>query len=115
VLIEILVVLAIVALLAAAVGGMAYKRYRDAQVQTAVMQVRNVGDSITQYMVVKNACPTVDDLVRDQYLRGAPIDPWGTAVVIRCPGEHGPDPADVVSHGPDRVAGTEDDVKSWKP
>jgi general secretion pathway protein G len=42
-----------------------------------------------------------------------PLDPWGKAYVYRCPGVHDTETYDLISCGPDGLAGTEDDVTSW--
>ena len=39
-------------------------------------------------------------------------DPWGTPYTFKCPGTQDPDGADVISAGPDKQPGTEDDIKS---
>ena len=36
-------------------------------------------------------------------------------VIYDCPGKHNPDSYDLSSAGPDGIAGTEDDIASWKP
>ena len=64
-------------------------------------------------MIMKNKCPSADDLVAEQYISALPKDAWGTPIVITCPGKHEPDPVDVVSWGPDKTADTADDIKSW--
>ena len=73
---------------------------------------RLVGDS-SQYLIMKNKCPTAQDLLAEQYVSQLPRDAWGTAIVIKCPGDHEPDPIDAISWGPDRKADTADDLKSW--
>jgi general secretion pathway protein G len=46
---------------------------------------------------------------------GLASDPWGSPVAIRCPGQHDPDGVDVLSNGPDKKEGTDDDIGSWNP
>ena len=111
---EIMIVLAIIGLIASSVGVAVFRNYRDGQRKTAQLQVREVLGGAAQFMINKSRCPTVDELVADQYLRRPPIDPWGVPIEIRCPGEHGADPADVISSGPDRQKDTADDIKSWE-
>jgi general secretion pathway protein G len=114
-LLEIMIVLAIIGLITSAIGVAVYKKFRDAQVKTAHLQVmRLVGDA-SQYMIMRNKCPTAEDLVTEHYVTHLPRDPWGTPIVIRCPGEHEPDPIDATSWGPDKTADTADDLKSWVP
>ena len=40
-------------------------------------------------------------------------DPWGTAYQYEFPGRHNPKGFDVYSCGPDRLAGTADDIGNW--
>ena len=113
-LLETMIVLALIGLIAGAIGVPLYGRYRDGQIRTAKMQVGALVGHIQQFMVMKNTCPTVEDLVKEHYVRDVPQDPWGSPLLIRCPGEHEKDPADVVSFGPDKKADTPDDLKSWQ-
>lgn len=112
-LIEIMVVLAIIGLITAAVGVSIYKKYRDAQIKVTQIQVQHLIADVGQYLIMKNRCPTADDLLAEQYVTQLPRDAWGTAIVLKCPGDHEPDPADAISWGPDRRPDTPDDIKSW--
>jgi general secretion pathway protein G len=113
-LIEIMVVLAIIGLIAAAVGVAVHKNYVDAKLKVARIQVKTVTGAVEQFVVAKERCPTVDELVSEGYLPREPKDPWGTLLVVRCPGQHARDAADVASSGPDKEPGTDDDIKSWE-
>jgi general secretion pathway protein G len=42
-----------------------------------------------------------------------PKDPWGDDYVYSCPGKHNPTSYDIFSPGPDRRAGTDDDITNW--
>jgi general secretion pathway protein G len=112
-LIEIMIVLALIGLIASAVGYVAYRHFRDGQDTAARLQVGEVLKTVERYTLNKGTCPTLDTLVAENYLRRPPVDPWGTALELRCPGDHEKDPADVISLGRDRKKGTEDDIKSW--
>ena len=70
--------------------------------------------TVEQFMITRDGCPTLEQLVNEDYLRQLPKDPWGTPLVLRCPGQHRKDPADVSSVGADRVFGTDDDINSWE-
>jgi hypothetical protein len=54
------------------------------------------------------ACPATLDAIAPR-----PVDAWGERFAFRCPGIHDEAGADIVSKGPDRVLGTDDDVWSW--
>lgn len=43
-----------------------------------------------------------------------PRDPWGEPLVYRCPGTASVDGFDLLSTGPDRRAGTADDIPGWE-
>jgi len=42
-----------------------------------------------------------------------PQDPWHKDYEYRTPGTHNPESFDIFSLGPDRVAGTDDDIGNW--
>jgi general secretion pathway protein G len=116
-LLEIMVVLAIIALLAGGVGAAVFKNFRRAQVSSARLRVKAVRDATSQYMIDNSSnCPRgVDDLVAQKYLdRSNAKDPWGKDFVYHCPGTQDTDSADISSAGPDKQEGTPDDVKSWE-
>ena len=61
-------------------------------------------------------CPSsVEELSKAAGKKGQdPNDPWGTPYEIRCPSEHDLD-VDVISAGPDKKTGTDDDIGNWMP
>jgi hypothetical protein len=104
---------------AAGVGlAMAFRPvYRcPSKVSRAIRQVKAARDAVTQYMIETPSCPHgIDELVAGKYLeRSAAKDPWGSQLVLTCPGMNDADGADVASAGPDRELGTTDDIKSWE-
>jgi general secretion pathway protein G len=113
-LIEIMIVLALIALIASTIGVMVIHRYRDGQISVAQSQVKKLSQEVQQFMVLRNRCPSIDDLIGARFVPAAPRDPWGNAISVRCPGQHDPAGVDVFSYGPDKAEGTEDDVLSWK-
>ena len=116
-LLEIMVVLAIIALLAGGVGAAVFRSFRRAQVQTARLRVKAARDATAQFMIDNSsACPHgVVDLVNQKYLdRSNAKDPWGKDLTFKCPGTNDTDSADISSAGPDKQDGTPDDVNSWQ-
>ena len=116
-LLEIMVVLAIIALLAGGVGAAVFKQFKKAQISTARLRVKTARDATAQYMIDNSSnCPRgVDDLVSQKYLdRSNAKDPWGKDFTLRCPGQKDPESADISSSGPDKTDGTADDIKSWE-
>jgi general secretion pathway protein G len=115
-LIEIMIVLAIIALIAGGVGTAVFSQYKKAQVKIARQRVMAVKNGVSQYMIDNNGCPKgIDDLIAQKYLdRGNAKDPWGKDFTFHCPGTNDPDNADISSTGPDKQEGTPDDIRSWE-
>jgi hypothetical protein len=93
--------LAIIGLITAASASASTRSSATPNLKTTHIQLLRIVGDATQYMLMKNKCPTVDDLVTEQYLPQPPRDAWGTPIVMKCPGDHEPDPVDVISWGPD--------------
>jgi general secretion pathway protein G len=116
-LLEIMVVLAIIALLAGGVGAAVFRQFKKAQTSTARLRVKAARDATAQFMIDNSStCPRgIDDLVQQKYLdRSNAKDPWGKDLIFRCPGTNDTDSADITSAGPDKQEGTPDDVNSWQ-
>jgi general secretion pathway protein G len=116
-LLEIMVVLAIIALLAGGVGAAVFKQFKKAQISTARLRVKAARDATAQYMIDNTSnCPRgIDDLVSQKYLdRNNSKDPWGKDLIFHCPGTNDTDSADISSAGPDKQEGTADDIRSWE-
>jgi general secretion pathway protein G len=116
-LLEIMIVLAIIALIAGGVGTAVFRSFNNAKKQAAKLRLKAVRDATAQYMIDNNStCPkSVDDLVSQKYLdKNNAKDPWDKPYLFRCPGTNDPDSADVSSSGPDKQEGTPDDIKSWE-
>jgi len=110
-LLEILIAVAIMSLIAAAVGIGAYRAFRDSQVKTAALNARTIRNAVKQYWVSSTNpdCPTFADLVKERALdEDSPRkDPWGSPWRIECADEQ----VSVGSDGPDKKPQTEDDVR----
>ena len=114
-LIEIMIVLAIIAMIAGGVGVALFNKFKKAQISTAKMRVKAAREAVTQYMIETPSCPhSIDELVAGKYLdRGNARDPWGSPLTLKCPGAQETDGADITSPGPDKQDGTADDIQSW--
>ncbi len=110
-LIEILVVVAIMSLIAGAVGIGAYRAWQGAQNKTATLNARTIRGAVKSYWVTTSngGCPTMGDLLAQRALdEDSPRkDPWGSAWRIEC----ADDQVSVSSDGPDKRPGTEDDIR----
>ena len=110
--VEMLVVVAIMSLIAAGVGIAAYNHWSAARIRTAMTDARTLRGAVKSWWVLSgnDGCPTVAQLVRGGGLDAdsARTDPWGSPWRIECnEGE-----VSVISSGPDRKAGTEDDIRA---
>jgi general secretion pathway protein G len=107
-LVEVLIVVAIMALIAGGVSFLVLPRYREAQVKTAKTNARNIRNVATQHMAMKGDCPTVATLIADKELdsAGDTKDTWGGEYTIACSG----DDISVSSPGPDKKDSSQDDI-----
>ena len=114
-LIEILVVLAIIGFIVGGVSVVAFNAFSESKVKQGYTDVINVQKACEQYMLQKNdKCPkSLQDLKAAGVVSRVQKDPWGEDFVITCPGEHG-SAVDVLSYGPDKKQGGDDDIVSWE-
>jgi general secretion pathway protein G len=113
-LLEMMIVLALIGLIAGAIGTTIYRRYIEGQIKIAKTQVRELVGVVQESMLEDSTCPTLEQLQARQLLRKLPRDSWGTPLILHCPSEHDKDPVDVISDGPDKKHGTPDDINSWE-
>lgn len=109
-LIEVLIVLAIIALIAGAASVAGLKAWESAQRKAALTDARAIRAAVKTYWLQESdsACPTIEKLVTSGMLDndGRKTDPWGTAWKIECKENE----IFVKSAGRDRILGNEDDV-----
>lgn len=127
-LLEVMVVIVILGILASMVVPNLMGNKDKADQQKAVSDVVALENALDMYRLDNSVYPTTEQgleaLVekptidpeprnyRDGgYLKRLPQDPWGDDYILLSPGEHGN--IDVFSAGPDRQAGTEDDIGNW--
>jgi general secretion pathway protein G len=133
-LIEILVVIAVLAMLAALVAPNVFQHVGTAKDATARSQIELLGAGLDAYRLDNGRYPTTDQGLealqvqptlqpippnwRGPYLRKAvPMDPWGNPYIYLSPGEVNPRGYDLLSLGADgRPGGGEEDadVVSWE-
>lgn len=116
-LIEIMIVLAIIGLIMGVlVGPKVWQYFKDAKVKTAYLQLKEYESAYSTWITDNNdrECPDkLEDLSR--YTNKKDLkDPWNMPFVMKC-GEGVPtdNKFGVVSFGPDKKEGTEDDIHSW--
>ena len=128
-LIEIMVVITILGLIAAMVTVNVMGRLEKAKLDTAMTQIKSLEQALEQYRLDNGSYPSTEQglagLVEAPsgakrfqpggYLKGGkvPDDSWNEPFSYLSPGTQG-HPFEIVSKGPDREEGTDDDVKSWE-
>ncbi len=122
-LIEIMVVLVILGMIAAAVAVNVVNQQQKAEVKQAKTDVQNIASQgVDAYRVMKGRYPTTEEgirvLIQEGFLKannadGDIKDPWGQPYVYLSPGQAHPDGFDVKSNGPDRQPGTPDDIVNY--
>jgi general secretion pathway protein G len=110
-LVEILIVVAIIAMVASGVAVFALPKFKEAQKKTAETGARVIRSAIQDWQRVNNesTCPTMSQLVQEKHIDSAANtdDPWGQAYVLTCTD----DEVIVTSAGPDKKKGTADDIR----
>lgn len=110
-LVEILIVVAIIAMVASGVAVFALPKFREAQKKTAETGARVIRSAIQDWQRVNNesSCPTMSQLVQEKHIDSAANtdDPWGEPYVLTCT----EDDVIVTSMGPDKKKGTADDIR----
>ncbi len=126
-LIELIVVIALVAVLAAVIAPNLLGKATEANRKSATIQLEKIANAVELYRLETGRYPEeLTDLVRrpdgverwnGPYVRKMSQlqDPWGHDLVMRRPGENGP--FDIISYGADGRPGGEDDdadIFSWE-
>ena len=128
-LVEILVVIAIIALIVSLVGPRVLNYLGESKVKAAKIQIQGFSSALDLFNLDTGRSPTTSEglvaLIRSPgnipswngpYLKSGsvPDDPWGKPYVYRSPGEHGA--YDIMSYGSDGNeggTGTAADITSW--
>jgi len=127
-LVELLVVMAIIALLAALVGPKLFPKLGKGKQSAAKAQIELIGQALDQFRLDVGRYPTGQEGLNalmvnpgatgweGPYLKKAvPADPWGKPYQYLCPGTHGE--YDLFSYGRDGNPGgdgEDKDVASWE-
>ncbi len=110
-LVEVLIVVAIMAVISGGVTLVAFPLFKEARIKSAIqgcLVVRQAAELYHNLDATGDACPTIQDVVAAKKLDGKKTDdPWGMPYKIECiDGEiHG------TSSGNDRKPGTKDDIR----
>jgi general secretion pathway protein G len=107
---EVLIVVAILAMVAGGVAAFALPKFREAQKTQAETGARVVRTAVQQWQAANNetTCPTISQLVQEKHLDSGQStnDPWGQPYSLVC----SDDDVTVVSSGPDKKKGSKDDI-----
>ena len=107
---EVLIVVAILAMVAGGVAVFALPRFQDSRKKTAESGARTIRMAVQQWQAANNetSCPTVSQLIQDKQLDSGQNtnDPWGQAYNLNC----SDDEVTVISNGPDKKKCTKDDI-----
>ena len=102
-LIEIMVVITIIGMVAAAVAVAVIPQLREARVQQAktdIMTIKNAADLFyNKYSHYPSTDQGIAALVSERFLDHSPTDPWGRPYIYRYPGVHNQDGPDIGSYG----------------
>jgi general secretion pathway protein G len=128
-LVELLVVLAILALLTALAGPALFNQIKPARREAAAVQIEHFGSALDAYFLDMGSYPSTADGLealrtapgdskrwRGPYLKKEiPMDPWGNPYHYKSPGRSGP--YEISSYGADGREGGEGedaDINSWQ-
>jgi general secretion pathway protein G len=108
---EVLIVVAILAMVAGGVAVFALPKYREAQISSAETGARVIRTAVQNWQAGNNetTCPTISQLVQEKHLDPGQNtnDSWGQAYQLQCTD----DDVVIVSSGPDKKKGTKDDIR----
>ena len=108
-LIEILIVLAIVGMIAGGVAVYAVPKFKESQIKEAKISAQDLQTIADGWRADNgNDCPTPQRLKSEKQMSaGSNLnDPWGSPWKIACDGDN----TTVISFGPDKKEGTQDDI-----
>ena len=107
---EVLIVVAILAMVAGGVAVFALPRFQDSQKKTAEAGARTIRMAVQQWQAANNetSCPTMSQLVQEKQLDPGQTtkDSWNMDYTLTCTD----DEVFVQSNGPDKKKGTKDDI-----
>lgn len=109
-LVEVLIVVAIIAMVAGGVAVFALPKYKESQIKNAETGARIVRTAVQGWQAANNetSCPTISQLVQEKQLDPGQStkDSWNQDYSLTCTD----DEIIVSSNGPDKKKGTKDDI-----
>lgn len=127
-LLEVMVVIVILGLLASFVVPNLMGNQEEAARQKVVVDIQQLENALDMYRLRNSFYPTTEQGLEalvvaptsqpvprsyptEGFIRRLPKDPWGEDYILVSPGQLGR--IDIYSKGPDRVAGSDDDIGNW--
>jgi general secretion pathway protein G len=127
-LIEVMVVIVILGIIASMVVPNLMGNKEQADKQKVVVDIQQLENALDLYKMQNGFYPTTEQGLQalttqptsepmprqfpeGGYIKRLPKDPWNVEYQLASPGEMGK--IDIFSSGPDRTAGTEDDIGNW--
>jgi general secretion pathway protein G len=107
-LVEVLIVVAIIAMVAGGVAFFAFPKFKESQTKAATTGARVIRGAAQNWQMTNEGCPTISQLIQDKQLDKAQDtnDPWGGDYTIVCTD----DDIVVTSDGADKKKGSADDI-----
>src|SRR5690606_30337350 len=112
--VEVLIVVAIMAMIAGGVSFAILPKMAETRVKTAKQGATEIRKAVQLWLIENGGeCPSVSQLKKDGVLDkgGTSDDPWGKPFSIKCEGTE----VYVLSNGPDTKKGTDDDIEVPAP
>lgn len=107
---EVLIVVAILAMVAGGVAAFALPKFKEAQKSQAETGARVMRTAIQQWQAAnsESTCPSISQLVQEKHIDPGQStnDPWAQPYTFVC----SDDDVTVISAGPDKKKGTKDDI-----
>ncbi|MDX1391901.1 MAG: type II secretion system major pseudopilin GspG [Rheinheimera sp.] len=127
-LLEVMVVIVILGIIASMVVPNLMGNKEQADRQKAVVDIQQLESALDMYKLRNGFYPTTEQGMQalvtaatsqpvprafpdGGYIRRLPKDPWDEDYILVSPGQVGR--IDILSKGPDRTAGTDDDIGNW--
>lgn len=116
-LLEMMLVVAIIALLAGSVMMMIGTQLDDARDSRVEADIKSIGTYLYMYNAKQGGFPSTEQGLQalvPKPMKELPVDGWNMPYNYESPGKHNPDSYDLYSSGKDKIPGTSDDIGNWK-
>lgn len=120
-LIEMMIVIALIAIVTAAIGTFVYNSFGRAQDSTARQQAIEIAKQVELFKLQYGRYPSQSEGLQvlvappsgRPFMDKLPVDPWGNEYIYIYPGVMNKNKPDIRSKGDDGIENTQDDVGNW--